>query len=66
MARCLPSALDLLWPLLDEKERDYAARTVRAYGEQCRARLERLDFTQNPGNSHRGGTPPISGKRPAA
>ena len=65
MARCLPSALDLLWPLLDEKERDYAARTVRAYGEQSRARLERLDFTQNPGNSHAGRIPAYLGEAAA-
>ncbi len=65
MARCLPSALDLLWPLLSEKERDYAARTVRAYGEQCLVRLRRLDFTQNPGSSHAGRIPAYLGEAAA-
>ncbi|MBQ3708674.1 MAG: heparinase II/III family protein [Clostridia bacterium] len=65
MARCLPSVLDLLWPLLDPKERDYAARTVRAYGEQCFERLERLDFPENPGNSHAGRIPAYLGEAAA-
>ena len=65
MARCLPSALDLLWPLLSEKERDYIAQTVRAYGEQCRERLTKLDFTQNPGDSHAGRIPAYLGEAAA-
>ena len=65
MARCLPSALDLLWPLLTEKERNYAADTVRAYGDQCFRRLERLDFTQNPGDSHAGRIPAYLGEAAA-
>ena len=65
MARCLPAALDLLWPLLSDKERDYAARTVRAYGEQCFERLRRLDFTQNPGDSHAGRIPAYLGEAAA-
>ena len=65
LARCLPSALDLLWPLLTDKERDYAARTVHAYGDQCRTRLKRLDFTQNPGNSHAGRIPAYLGEAAA-
>ena len=65
MARCLPSAFDLLWPLLNEKERDWTARTVRAYGEQCFERLARLDFPQNPGNSHAGRIPAYLGEAAA-
>lgn len=65
MARCLPSALDLLWPLLDDRERDYAAQTTREYGEQCAERLTRLDFTQNPGDSHAGRIPAYLGEAAA-
>ena len=65
MARCLPTAFDLLWPLLSDKERDYAARTVRAYGAQCYERLAKLDFPQNPGNSHAGRIPAYLGEAAA-
>ena len=39
MARCLPAVFDLLYPLLTEKERRYAAETVALYAEQCERRL---------------------------
>lgn len=62
MSRTLPSVFDMLYPLLDEKERIYAARTVRIYGQQCWDRLKHLDFCANPGNSHCGRIPAYMGE----
>ena len=61
-ARCLPSAYDMLSPLLNDKERDYVARTVRAYAKQCWDRLVALDYCANPGNSHAGRVPAYLGE----
>ncbi len=61
-ARCLPAVYDLLWPLLSDKERDYAARTVRDYAAQCWERLKRLDYCANPGDSHAGRIPAYLGE----
>ncbi|MBQ4044196.1 MAG: heparinase II/III family protein [Clostridia bacterium] len=62
LARCLPAVFDLLYPLLNEKERTFAARTVKAYGYQCWLRLKRLDFCANPGDSHAGRIPAYLGE----
>ena len=62
MARILPSVFDLLYPLLNDKERTYVARTIRVYGKQCWDRLEKLDFCTNPGNSHCGRIPAYMGE----
>ncbi|MBQ8310061.1 MAG: heparinase II/III family protein [Clostridia bacterium] len=62
MARCLPSVYDLLYPILNEKERIYVAYTVRAYGEQCYIRLKKRDYCQNPGDSHVGRLPAYLGE----
>lgn len=61
-ARCLPAVLDLCFDLLTEKERLFAARTVAAYAFQCERRLSRLDFCQNPGDSHAGRLPAYLGE----
>lgn len=61
-ARCLPAVFDLLYPLLNEKERIFAARTVKAYGQQCWDRLKRIDFCANPGDSHAGRIPAYLGE----
>lgn len=62
LARCLPSVYDLLYPILDERERKYVAYTVRAYGEQCYIRLKARDYCQNPGDSHVGRLPAYLGE----
>ena len=62
LARCLPSVFDLLYPLLNEKERIFVARTVKAYGAQCWTRLKKLDFCANPGDSHAGRLPAYLGE----
>lgn len=62
MARVLPSVFDLLHPLLDEKQRVFVARTVRAYGEQCFVRLRSLNYCENPGDSHAGRVPAYLGE----
>lgn len=61
-ARCLPAVFDLCYDLLTDKERLFAARTVAAYARQCENRLSKLDFCQNPGNSHAGRLPAYLGE----
>ena len=62
LARCLPSVYDLLYPLLNERERIYVAYTVRAYGEQCYLRLKSRNYCENPGDSHVGRLPAYLGE----
>lgn len=62
MARCLPAVFDLLYPLLNEKERVFVAYTVRAYGEQCYIRLKKRNYCENPGDSHVGRLPAYLGE----
>ena len=61
-ARCLPAVYDMLWPLLSDSERKFAAGVVMAYGYQCERRLSRLDFIANPGDSHAGRLPAYLGE----
>ena len=56
-ARVLPTVYDLLYPLFSEGERDLAEWTIYCYGIQCEYRLRRLDYCQNPGDSHAGRLP---------
>lgn len=62
LARCLPTAYDLLYPLLDDYQRGIARATIEAYASQCEKRLTTLDFCQNPGNSHSGRVPAYLGE----
>ena len=61
-ARCFPAVFDLLYDVLSEEERVFAARVVAAYAFQCERRLRKLDFCQNPGNSHAGRLPAYLGE----
>jgi hypothetical protein len=61
-ARCLPAVYDLLYDLLNEKERIYVEQTIAAYALQCEELLNRIDFGQNPGNSHAGRVPAYLGE----
>jgi len=61
-ARCLSAAFDLCYDLLDEKQRIFVARTVSLYAFQCERLLKRIDFTNNPGNSHAGRLPAYLGE----
>ena len=61
-ARCLPAAFDLCYDLLDEKQRVFVARVVALYAAQCERLLSRIDFCQNPGNSHAGRQPAYLGE----
>lgn len=61
-ARCLPAAFDLLYPLLDERQRRFVGETVAYYAQQCEYRLNRLDFCKNPGESHAGRLPAYLGE----
>ena len=61
-ARCLPAALDLLWDLLDGKQRGFVAATVAAYARQCATRIARINYTENPSNSHVGRLPAYLGE----
>lgn len=62
MARCLPTVFDLLYPLLNEKERAWAGQTVFSYAQQCDIRLRNLDYCRNPGDSHAGRIPAYLGE----
>lgn len=61
-ARCFPAVFDLLWDVLDEKQRVFAARVVSLYAYQCERKLSGIDFCQNPGNSHAGRLPAYLGE----
>ena len=61
-ARCLPAVFDLLYPLLDEKQRRYAALTVAAYARQCYDRIKRINYAENPSDSHVGRIPAYLGE----
>jgi len=62
MARCLPAVFDLLYPLMNDKERRYAGETVAMYAEQCERRISALNYSQNPGSSHVGRLPAYLGE----
>jgi len=61
-ARCLPSVYDMVWTLLNVKERTLVEQTIATYALQCEDLLNRLDFGQNPGNSHAGRVPAYLGE----
>lgn len=61
-ARCFPAVFDMLYPLMSEKERIYAAETVAAYAYQCERRLKTLDYPANPGDNHAGRLPAYLGE----
>ena len=61
-ARCLPSVYDMVWVLLNEKERVLVEQTIATYALQCEDLLNHLDFGQNPGNSHAGRVPAYLGE----
>lgn len=60
-ARCLPIVYDLIRDLLTEQQIYLAEKTIEAYALQCEERLDRLDFTANPGESHAGRVPAYMG-----
>lgn len=60
--RCLPAAYDLLWDVLDEKERLFVERTIFIYGKQCKENLLGFDFFSRPGRSHSGRVPAYLGE----
>ena len=62
MARCLPAVFDLLYPLMNDKERRYAGETVAMYAEQCERRISALNYSHNPGSSHVGRLPAYLGE----
>lgn len=59
--RCLPPAFDMLYPLLDERERRYVAATIAVYAQQCENLLKTIDYERNPSNSHAGRVPAYLG-----
>lgn len=60
-ARCLPIVYDLIWDMLTQQQRYLGEKTIEAYALQCEARLDTLDFTANPGDSHAGRIPAYMG-----
>ena len=61
-ARCLPSVFDLLYDLLDENLRRYAAKSVASYAKQCKDRIDAINYAQNPSDSHVGRLPGYLGE----
>lgn len=61
-ARCLPSVFDLLYDLLDENEKNIASHTVCSYAKQCKERIEKINYIQNPADSHVGRLPGYLGE----
>ena len=61
-ARCLPAAFDMLFDLLDEKQRKYVAGTIAIYARQCEARIKKINYAENPSHSHVGRLPAYLGE----
>ncbi|MBR5868896.1 MAG: DUF4962 domain-containing protein, partial [Clostridia bacterium] len=61
-ARCLPAVLDLLYPLLDNRQMRYVAATVAVYARQCEERIREIDYIHNPSDSHVGRLPAYLGE----
>ncbi len=60
-ARCLPIVYDLIRDKLTDQQIYLAEKTIEAYALQCEERLDKLDFTANPGDSHAGRIPAYMG-----
>lgn len=60
-ARCLPVVYDLIRDKLTKQQIYLAEKTIEAYANQCEMRLDQLDFTANPGDSHAGRIPAYMG-----
>lgn len=61
-ARCLPAAFDMMYELLNERQRRYVASTVAIYARQCEARIKKINYPENPSNSHVGRIPAYLGE----
>lgn len=61
-SRCLPSVYDMIYDILDEDERITGAKTVAVYAKQCKKRIEKIDYPQNPSDSHVGRLPGYLGE----
>lgn len=61
-SRCLPSAFDLLYEILDDKQRKYVASTIGVYARQCRENLKSRNYVENPSDSHTGRLPAYLGE----
>ena len=59
--RNLPAAFDMLYPLLDNKQRKYIAQTIAVYAQQTEDKLKAIDFPRNPSHSHAGRVPAYLG-----
>ena len=62
ISRCLPAVYDLLYERLNEKERTLTEKTIAKYAALCEQRLLKLDFFNNPGDSHAGRIPAYLGE----
>lgn len=59
--RCLPPAFDMLYPLLSDRLRGYVASVIAIYAQQCENKLKKINYEQNPSNSHAGRVPAYLG-----
>ena len=62
IARCMPAVFDLLYPLFSEEERASVAKIIAIYGDQCKRRIDAVNYMQNPSNSHVGRLPAYLGE----
>lgn len=61
-SRCLPAVFDLIYDLLDDRQKKYAALSVAAYAKQCKFRIDRINYAENPSDSHVGRLPGYLGE----
>lgn len=59
--RNLVPAFDMLYTLLDDKQKDYVSSTIAVYANQAENLLRRINYEQNPSNSHAGRVPAYLG-----
>ena len=62
LSRCLPSVYDLLYNYLNESEKRLTEKAIAKYAASCEQRLLKLDFMNNPGDSHAGRIPAYLGE----
>ena len=59
--RNLPCAFDMLYPVLNPKQRHFIAHTIAIYAQQAEDKLKGIDYPRNPSDSHTGRVPAYLG-----
>lgn len=61
-SRCLPAVYDMIYDVLTPEERITGARVIATYARLCLARMEKINYAQNPSDSHVGRLPGYLGE----